>query len=403
MKRMIAFFVLMCMLLLTGCQKDESPDRTAVNEREQIVIWSYYETQAQQDALDWLVNTFNVSQNEYTASWAYVPMTDFTKKLIMAYTEEALPDIALLDNPNMMDCIQMGMCEDMTDVLMELDVDKNYYPATLETVTYEGKMYGLPAVCNNLALIYNRQLLKDAGVKPPQTWEELKEAAKLLTDGETKGFLISAKEGEQGAFQLLPWILSTGERPENIGGEGTQQAFTYLNELMQEGYMTKNCVNLSQTDIAIAFIQKEAAIMENGPWVLAMLDASGIDYGICRLPAGEKSCTIVGGEDFAVMKGKNVDGAKAFFRFYDQNRVIGKFCQKSCALPTKAGVAEYDSENQAIFEEQMEDAIVRSSIPYWNRLSAELPEAFYKMMSGEKSPEEAAKQLKAENDSSILN
>lgn len=396
MKKLITFFALLCVLLLTGCEKDESSEHTVVNEREQLVIWSYYETQAQQDSLDWLVNTFNVSQNEYTASWEYVPMTDFTKKLIMAYTEEALPDIALLDNPNMMDCIQMDMCEDMTDVLMELNVDKNYYPATLETVTYEGKMYGLPAVCNNLALIYNKQLLEAADVQPPQTWEELKEAAKRLTDGETKGFLISAKEGEQGAFQLLPWILSTGEQPDNIGSLGTKKAFSYLNELMEAGYMTKNCVNLSQTDVAIAFIQEEAAIMENGPWVLAMLDASGIDYGICRLPADKKSCSIVGGEDFAVMKGKNVDGAEVFFRFYNQNKVIGKFCEKSSVLSPKTGISEYDVENMDIFEAQMEDAVVRSSIPYWNRLSDELPEAFYNMMSGEKSPAQAAKSLKVE-------
>ena len=134
-----------------------------------------------------------------------------------------------------------------------------------------------------------------------------------------------------------------------------------------------------------------------------MLDASGIDYGICRLPKDEKSCSIVGGEDFAVMKGKNVDGAKAFFRFYNQNQIIGKFCEKSSGLSPKTGVAEYDVKHMDIFEAQMEDAIVRSSIPSWNRLSDELPEAFYKMMSEEKTPAEAAELLKVDQSARNLN
>ena len=103
------------------------------------------------------------------------------------------------------------------------------------------------------------------------------------------------------------------------------------------------------------------------------------------------------------MKGKNVDGAKAFFHFYNQNEVIGSFCEKSSVLSPKTGISEYDVENMDIFEAQMEDAIVRSSIPSWNRLSDELPEAFYKMMSGEKTPAEAAELLKVDQSARNLN
>lgn len=393
----IAMFMIFTMLMgLAGCTASQQNSETVEEQRENIVIWSYYETQAQQDGLDWLVENFNISQNKYTASWEYVPMTDFTKKLAMAYTEEDLPDIALLDNPNMMDCIQMGMCEDITDFLQELDIENNYYSATVATVSYENRLYGLPAVCNNLALIYNKQMLEFAGIEPPQTWDELMEAAKALTNDTTKGFLLSAKEGEQGAFQLLPWILAAGEQTDALGGSGTTKAFGYLNDMMEAGYLTKNCVNLSQTDVATAFIHKEAAIMENGPWVLDMLNNSGIDYGICRLPADEKSVTIVGGEDFAVMKGKNLEGAKAFFRYYDSNEVMGKFCEKTCVLPTKYGMTSFGNENMDIFKAQMEDAVVRSSIPHWNNMSDRIPDAFYKMVSGEKNPQEAAEYLKVD-------
>ena len=394
MKKIKLVVFLILIFVITGCGKTESKEDKAQEEKEKLVIWSYYETKAQQNGLDWLVKEFNQSQDKYEASWEYVPMTDFTKKLTMAYTEESLPDIALLDNPNVLTCIQMGMCEQITEFLEEIDAKETYYPSTLETVTYENEGYGLPAVCNNLALIYNKEMLKEAGITPPKTWDELKEDARLLTTDTTKGFLISAKEGEQGAFQLLPWILSTGESVDSIGGEGTQKAFLYLNDLMENGYMTPNCINLSQTDIARAFVDGDVAMMQNGPWVLSMLDESGIEYGISKLPEDEKNCVIVGGEDFTIMKGKNVEGAKCFLKYYNQDEVMSQFCKMTSVLPTKKNITEYDVEKMDIFKQQMENAVVRSSIPHWMNLSEALPKAFYEMVSGQKSPTGAAESLK---------
>ena len=158
MKKLKILISLLLIFVLTGCGKTEIKTNDTENEKEKLVIWSYYETEAQQEGLDWLTDDFNNSQNKYEISWEYVPMTDFTKKLAMAYTEEALPDIALLDNPNMMACIQMGMCEDITEFMQEIKAEQNYYSATMKTVTYEGRNYGLPAVCNNLALIYNKKM-----------------------------------------------------------------------------------------------------------------------------------------------------------------------------------------------------------------------------------------------------
>lgn len=394
MKKMKLVVFLILIFIITGCGKTESKEDKAQEEKEKLVIWSYYETKAQQNGLDWLVKEFNQSQDKYEASWEYIPMTDFTKKLTMAYTEESLPDIALLDNPNVLTCIQMGMCEQITEFLEEIDAKETYYPSTLETVTYENEGYGLPAVCNNLALIYNKEMLKEAGITPPKTWDELKEDARLLTTDTTKGFLISAKEGEQGAFQLLPWILSTGEAVDSIGGEGTQKAFLYLNDLMENGYMTPNCINLSQTDVARAFVDGNVAMMQNGPWVLSMLDESGIEYGISKLPEDEKNCVIVGGEDFTIMKGKNVEGAKCFLKYYNQDEVMSQFCKMTSVLPTKKNITEYDVEKMDIFKQQMENAVVRSSIPHWMNLSEALPKAFYEMVSGQKNPTGAAESLK---------
>ncbi len=388
-------WVLGLVLVVCGCGDGKSQDSSEGTEREKIVLWSYYETEAQHDALDELIQGFNLDQNQYEASWEYVPMTDFTKKLMMAYTEQALPDLALIDNPEMPVCIQMGLFEDITEFLEELQVEEKYYPDLLQTVSADGRMYGIPAVCNNAALIYNRQYLEEVGIESPKNREELRTAAEKLTTEEHKGFLMSGIEGEQGAFQILPWILSTGEPANELGGEGTVEALTFLHELMEEGWMSHNCINLSQTDVARVFANGEVAMMENGPWVFPMLQEAGIDYGVIALPAGGQNSVIVGGENLGILRGKNIEGAKLFLEYYNEDMVQRKFCEKSHSLPGKTNVKMRGQSDMQVIEEQMKGAIVRSGIPSWNTLSGELTEAFYRMAVGEITPEQAAARLKS--------
>ena len=390
---MLAAFLTVC-----GCGGEKLQDQTGRTEREKIVVWSYYETEAQHDALDELIQGFNLDQNQYEASWEYVPMTDFTKKLMMAYTEQALPDLALIDNPDMPVCIKMGLFEDITEFLEELQIKESYYPDLLQTVTVDGRMYGIPAVCNNVALIYNREYLKEAGVEPPENWEELKTAAEKLTTENRKGFLMSGIEGEQGAFQILPWILSTGEPADGLGGEGTAEAFAFLYGLMEEGCMTHNCINLSQTDVARVFAGGEAAMMENGPWVFPMLKEAGIDYGVSALPTGGQNSVIVGGENLGILRGKNIEGAKLFLEYYNKDMVLRKFCEKAHSLPAKTGVQMRNQSDMQVIEDQMKGAVIRSRIPSWNTMSGELTEAFYRMTVGEITPEQAAARLRSESE-----
>lgn len=395
--------VVIACLLLAGCGREASEEKPEESEREKIVLWSYYETEAQHDALDELIRGFNLDQEQYEASWEYVPMTEFSKKLTMAYTEQALPDLVLIDNPDMPVCIKMGLFEDITEFLEGLQVQENYYPDLLQTAAADGRMYGIPAVCNNVALIYNRQYLEEAGVEPPGTREELLEAAGKLTTEERKGFLMSGMDGEQGAFQILPWILSTGEPADGLGGEGTKEALSFLYGLMEDGYMTYNCVNLSQTDVARVFINGEAAMMENGPWIFPMLEEAGIDYGVSPLPTGESGCVIAGGENFGILKGKNLEGAKLFLEYYNKDAVMRKFCEETCTLPAKTGVRMREQTGMQVIEAQMEGAVVRSRIPSWNRTSEELTEAFYRMTVGEITPEQAAASLQEEEENTPEN
>lgn len=48
---------LLFLVLLSGCK--EHPDDIKKNQKEELLLWSYYETEAQKEGLDKLVDGFN--------------------------------------------------------------------------------------------------------------------------------------------------------------------------------------------------------------------------------------------------------------------------------------------------------------------------------------------------------
>lgn len=372
-----------------GCSHGgTAQENKAKSEKQQLVLWAYYETQAQREGLDKLVNDFNQSQKEYEASWEYVPMTGFIKGLSSAYTEDNLPDMAILDNPDTLPMIQLGLLEDITDQAEEWNLEKNYYSSIVQTVKYEDHYYGLPFNCNSTALIYNKKMFENAGVEIPESWEEFRTAAKKLTTGGIDGFTMCGMDGEQGAFQILSWILAAGaatDRPQQT--EAYQDTFSFFNELLADGSMSENCINLTQTDIAREFVKGKTAIMQNGPWVFPMLDKSGIDYGIFPIPDKEENQNnekaVLGGENLVVLKDKNTEGSVKFLEFCMSGNDLFKFCEDASVIPTKVSDAEIMAEKNEkvkVFEKQMEHAVSRTSVDSWTSTAQQLTDELYALV-----------------------
>lgn len=388
--------LLMLVICVVACGRNEK-ETAEGGEKEQMVLWCYYETDSQREAMDELTAGFNAVSPDYTIRWEYVPMTEFSKRLSMGYTENALPDLVLMDNPDMPYYIKTGMLADISDLEEALSIREDYYPVLSGTVYDGGRLYGLPLNCNNVALFYRTDMLQEAGLEPPADWDSFKEAVRMLKSEEHYGFLMSAISGEQGAFQIMPWILSAGEPVNEIGGKATVRAYEYLYALIDSGGMDANCINYSQNDVARKFIAGETAMIENGPWILPMLEEAGIDYGIVPLPADAGQHVVVGGENIGILNGKNETGAREFLKYCAEDEVMNRFCKKSSVLPAKMELDGGLDKRAEVFCRQMDGAVLRTENEHWNTLRDKLPLGIYEILAQEKTPIEAAAALRDTN------
>ncbi len=385
-----AVFLLAAMCVGCGSIDTQQEEK----ERKELVLWSYYETETQQQGLNQLMEAFNAAQQDYAISWEYIPMSDYIKELTIAISKNSLPDLVLVDNPDMQSLVHIGLLADLTDELSDRLSKEDYYESVWSTAEYDGRIYGIPFCCNNTAIIYNKQMLTEAGIKPPETWEDFEAAAKALTtEGEEGhyGFAMSAASGEQGAFQFLPWLLSTGADGQNLKDERTAEAFWLVRRLLDNGCLPNDCINWSQTDVTRIFIAEKAAMVENGPWALPEIEQSGIDYGICPFPSHTSKGVIIGGENLAALEGKNVEGAAAFMEFYNQEQVMEEICgQMGNISPIRSAAMEFCSQNPEyqVFADQMEYGISRNSIQNWKKVCQVISESLYQLFGSGRSTEE---------------
>ncbi len=75
---------------------------------------------------------------------------------------------------------------------------------------FDGESYGIRNTSNCLALFYDKDMLEAAGVDTPGTWDELREAASELREGNRFGLAVSAINAEEGTFHFLPFLWQAG-------------------------------------------------------------------------------------------------------------------------------------------------------------------------------------------------
>jgi multiple sugar transport system substrate-binding protein len=107
------------------------------------------------------------------------------------------PDMIIMcDNGALAGFAHDSVIMPLDDILKQIGADtSNIIPASLQWVTYQGKLYGLPFGQDTYALYYNTDAFTEVGLdpaKPPKTWDELWAYAEKLTKWNADGSLARA-------------------------------------------------------------------------------------------------------------------------------------------------------------------------------------------------------------------
>ncbi|UVC07255.1 sugar ABC transporter substrate-binding protein [Rhizobium sp. TH2] len=364
-----------------------------------------------------LVKQFNDLKNGITVEFRQIQFDDVVSEAMRAFSTGQAPDIIAVDNPEHALFSSRGAFLDLTDRIKASQVIKpeNYFPGPLKSVMWDDKYFGVPKATNTIALYYNKDMYKAAGLdpnSPPETWDQLVEYARKLTDPSKNvyGLAFSAKASEEGTFQFLPWAQMAGGSYEKINAPGAVKALEVWKTVMDEKLASPDSLTRGQWDSTGTFNSGNAAMAISGPWELdRMMDEAKFDWGVALLPVPEPGAarsSAMGDFNWAIFSNtQHPDEAFKVLEYFvsQDSTMFEKFGQ----LPARSDITipatgkKLKDDALKVFLEQLKYAQPRGPHPAWPKISKAIQDAIQGALTGQMSAKDALDQA-AEKISAVL-
>ena len=295
------------------------------------------------------------------------------------------PDVAILDHVYVQSLAKDGMIATLS-AMGAGDVQDIYPTGLWQANLYEGNSYALPLSANTIALMYNENILKEAGVTddgtptgkvvPPTTLEELFEACEKVEKIGKTPFAQPINSFAAMAFmsyvgRLGGSIVSEDYRTVKLDGNAqVKEALEIWKKFSDEGWVNKNEFEEGK------FYSGGVAFLEMGSWNISKVSGNTavFDVGVTEMVRFDSEHTNVSGLGLysLVVAEDSVDkqAAYALAKYLSSDEQFQlKFNQSQNLFPvTKTALAnEHYTEDAilSVYAAQMEKVTPRPGTPVW--------------------------------------
>ncbi|OPX07057.1 ABC transporter substrate-binding protein [Mycobacterium sp. AT1] len=379
----------------------------------EIAVWHGYQD-TEGEVFKGLVAQYNKDHPDVKVSELYSSNDLVLQKVLTAVRGGSPPDVAYMFGSWSPNIAQIPQVVDMADEVKNPDWKwDDFYPAEREAATVGDKVVGVPALVDNLAIVYNEKLFADAGVAPPTkdwTWDDFRAAAAKLTDP-TKGqygWLIPADGSEDTVWHYLPMLWEAGG--DILNSDNTKATFNSPEgvkalTVLQQMAVNDKSVYLDTTNENGPKLMNSSkvAMLITGPWDLSQL--SDISYGVQVMPtfagASGGHQTIAGPDNWVTFDNGDAKKKAAvdFVKWLSAPEQVKTFSLGTGDLPIRTSVGQDQSvltklnENvpgTATFVENLSNVQkVRPTVEQYPDVSEALGQAIVSVMLGKEQPADA--------------
>jgi multiple sugar transport system substrate-binding protein len=333
------------------------------------------------------------------------------QKTVAAFTAGNYPDVSYQYGSSAATLARQPKLVDLTDVAAAKDFDwQDFYPSERAAATVHGKVVGVPALVDDLSLVYNKKLFAAAGVPPPTsswTWQDFRSAAARLTDRSSKtygwAYVNDGSEDTVWRYLALLWqaggeLLSSGDTKPAFDSPAGQAAL----DLLQQMAVTDRSVYLDNGNgnYLNLFNSGKVAMLWTGPWDLSSIDPA-IHYGVSILPGKAGNHETVSGPDLYLAFDRSEARSKnavAFISWLTSPKVHLDFAIATGDLPVRRSesrlpayrtfLAKYPSNK--VFVQNLDNVKhVRPNIAQYPEVSTTLGQMVQSVLLGQAKPKEA--------------
>ena len=268
MKRFCAMVLALALLPLAAAAQVE------------LVVWHAYRAE-EKAAFEKVVAAYNAIQTKVKVSTLAVPFDAYADKITAAVPRGKGPDVFIFAQDRLGGWIEAGNTIEPIDFYLDDKITGRFLPATMEAMTYQGTIYGLPLNFKVVTMIYNKKLVPT----PPKTSGELVAVAKKLSDPAAGRFGLAYAYSDFYYHSALMNGFGGAAFDANRKPVLNQPANVKSVELMMKWFGQDKILPAEPSTALITslFNDGKAAIVFSGPWFLGEISKS-VDYGLAPLP-----------------------------------------------------------------------------------------------------------------------
>jgi multiple sugar transport system substrate-binding protein len=362
-------------------------------------------------ALNAEVDKFNSTKPGFKVEARYAGSSDNAlQKVLTAISASNYPDVVYLFGswaPNIAKSPRLAAVDKLA---RDPSFDwSDFYPAERKAVTVGGKIVGVPALQDDLSLLYNKQLFADAGVPEPTpdwTWTDFRDAARRLTDAGQKryGWAYVADGTEDTVWRFIALLWQAGG--DLLTADGKHAAFNSAagvkaGELLRQMAVDDRSVYLDQGDQRYLqlFNAGKIGMLWSGPWELSSINKD-VEYGVQILPGDVTHASISGPDMWTVLdRGPNhVKSSFAFLKWFTSPKVHMDYALRTGVLPIRRSETKLPEYQQwlkrypaaQVFVDNLSNVTKsRPAIPQYPEISKALGQAVQAILLGKQEPKAA--------------
>lgn len=298
--------------------EDKDKDTSSTGDKIVVDFWHSMGGQTA-EALEGLIDDFHEKQDEIEVNLTYQgSYEEAVNKLKSVQGTDEAPAIMQLYGIGTRQMIDTGDIVPMYKFIEEENYDTSQFEENiLGYYSFDDKLYSMPFSTSNAIMFYNKDAFEEVGLdpdNPPQTYEEIEEAARKLTTDDRYGFgfmiygwFFEQLMANQGALMVNNDNGRSGLADEAVfNGEEGLRIMNWLNDMYKEGISGN--FGRKWDDIRAAFKSGKAAIIfDSSAGIAAAIEDSPFEVGTAPLPypeGMEPQGAQLGGNSHWIMDGK---------------------------------------------------------------------------------------------------
>jgi multiple sugar transport system substrate-binding protein len=335
------------------------------------------------------------------------------QKTVAGFTAGNYPDVAYEYGSSAAQLAKQPKLDDLTAKVKTPSFDwSDFYPSEQQSATVDGKVVGVPALVDNLGLVYNKTLFAKAHVAPPTdswSWQDFRTAARELTNAgtHTYGWAYVNDGSEDTVWRYLAMLWQAGgdllNKDNSAPAFDSPAGLTALNQLQAMAVTDKSVyLDTGNDDYLNLFNSGKIAMLWTGPWDLSSINKD-VDYGVTDLPGYNGDHETISGPDLYMLfdhSSARADTAFKFVTWLTSASVNLKFAVATGDLPLRKSETTMPGYQMFLQKYPAEKTFVanldnvkhvRPNIPTYAQVSTAVGQMVQSVLLGQAKPADALK------------